>query len=97
MLAVIPGVSRSGGTITVGLFLGYNRAAAARYSFLLAIPAVVASGLLEFATTYKSLDSEDLAEYVTSLEKTRDEIDGATGETIAAEVEQFLRDADEER
>ncbi|CAB4612714.1 MAG: PAC2 family protein [Actinobacteria bacterium] len=40
---------------------------------------------------------EDLAEYVTSLEKSRDEIDGATGETIAAEVEQFLRDADEER
>jgi hypothetical protein len=40
---------------------------------------------------------EDLAEYVSQLEKTRDEIDGATGETIAAEVEQFLRDADEER
>ena len=40
---------------------------------------------------------EDLAEYVLQLEKTRDEIDGATGETIAAEVEQFLRDADEER
>jgi undecaprenyl-diphosphatase len=64
MLAVIPGVSRSGGTITVGLFLGYNRAAAARYSFLLAIPAVVASGLLEFATTYKSLDSENLVAIV---------------------------------
>jgi predicted ATP-grasp superfamily ATP-dependent carboligase len=40
---------------------------------------------------------EDLAEYVTQLEKTRDENDEATGETIAAEVEQFLRDADEER
>lgn len=40
---------------------------------------------------------EDLAEYVAALEKTRDEIDGATGETIAAEVEQFLRDSDEER
>ena len=40
---------------------------------------------------------EDLAEYVSQLEKSRDEIDGATGETIAAEVEQFLRDADEER
>ena len=44
-LAVIPGVSRSGGTITMGLFLGYSRQAAARYSFLLAIPAVIASGL----------------------------------------------------
>lgn len=39
---------------------------------------------------------EDLSEYVSQLEKTRDEIDGATGETIAAEVEKFLRDSDEE-
>ncbi|TDC77343.1 undecaprenyl-diphosphate phosphatase [Actinomadura sp. 7K507] len=46
-LALIPGVSRSGATITGGLFLGYNRAAAARYSFLLAIPAVLASGAYE--------------------------------------------------
>ncbi|SDT83131.1 undecaprenyl-diphosphatase [Streptomyces sp. TLI_053] len=46
-LALIPGVSRSGGTISAGLFLGYSREAAARYSFLLAIPAVLASGTLE--------------------------------------------------
>ncbi|MEU5385729.1 undecaprenyl-diphosphate phosphatase [Kitasatospora cineracea] len=46
-LALIPGVSRSGGTISAGLFLGYSREAAARYSFLLAIPAVLASGGLE--------------------------------------------------
>ncbi|WP_328959186.1 undecaprenyl-diphosphate phosphatase [Kitasatospora purpeofusca] len=46
-LALIPGVSRSGGTISAGLLLGYSREAAARYSFLLAIPAVLASGLLE--------------------------------------------------
>ncbi len=43
-LALIPGVSRSGGTIAGGLFMGYSRVAAARYSFLLAIPAVLASG-----------------------------------------------------
>lgn len=43
-LALIPGVSRSGGTITAGLFLGYTRKAAADYSFLLAIPAVLGSG-----------------------------------------------------
>ena len=55
-LAVIPGVSRSGGTISVGLFLGYSRQAAARYSFLLAIPAVIASGLYEFIKTAKDLD-----------------------------------------
>ncbi|AZM44588.1 undecaprenyl-diphosphatase [Streptomyces sp. WAC 06738] len=46
-LALVPGVSRSGATITGGLFLNYNREAAARYSFLLAIPAVLASGLFE--------------------------------------------------
>ncbi|WP_218009283.1 undecaprenyl-diphosphate phosphatase [Herbidospora cretacea] len=46
-LALIPGVSRSGGTVTAGLLLGYRREDAARYSFLLAIPAVLASGGLE--------------------------------------------------
>jgi undecaprenyl-diphosphatase len=45
--ALVPGVSRSGGTITMGLFLGYSRAAAARYSFLLAIPAVLGSGVFQ--------------------------------------------------
>jgi len=60
-LAVIPGVSRSGGTISVGLLLGYSRQAAARYSFLLAIPAVLASGLYEFAKTYQDLNSAELA------------------------------------
>ncbi|MBU6243752.1 MAG: undecaprenyl-diphosphate phosphatase [Actinomycetales bacterium] len=46
-LALIPGVSRSGATISTGLALGYTREAAARYSFLLAIPAVLASGFYE--------------------------------------------------
>jgi undecaprenyl-diphosphatase len=46
-LALIPGVSRSGATISTGLALGYSRYAATRYSFLLAIPAVFASGLYE--------------------------------------------------
>lgn len=46
-LALIPGVSRSGGTITAGLFMGYRREAAARYSFLLAIPAVFGSGFYQ--------------------------------------------------
>lgn len=48
-LALIPGVSRSGGTITAGLAMGYTREAAARYSFLLAIPAVLASGFYQLA------------------------------------------------
>jgi undecaprenyl-diphosphatase len=46
-LALVPGVSRSGSTITAGLFLGLERASAARYSFLLSVPAVVLSGLFE--------------------------------------------------
>ena len=45
MLALIPGVSRSGATISVGLFRGYRRDVATRYAFLLAIPAVLASGV----------------------------------------------------
>ncbi|MCK8678509.1 undecaprenyl-diphosphate phosphatase [Streptomyces lichenis] len=46
-MALIPGVSRSGATISGGLLMNYTREAAARYSFLLAIPAVLASGLFE--------------------------------------------------
>ena len=53
-MALIPGVSRSGGTITAGRFLGYSRSAAADYSFLLAVPAVLGSG---FFQVYESLDS----------------------------------------
>ena len=49
-LALIPGVSRSGATITAGLFRGFDRPAAARFSFLLSIPAVVLSGLLELGS-----------------------------------------------
>ncbi|GAA4926223.1 undecaprenyl-diphosphate phosphatase [Nesterenkonia rhizosphaerae] len=48
-MALIPGVSRSGGTITAGLLMGYTREAAARYSFLLAIPAVFGSGFYKLA------------------------------------------------
>ncbi len=46
-LALVPGVSRSGATIAAGLALGYKREAAAKYAFLLAIPAVVGSGLFK--------------------------------------------------
>ena len=50
--AVVPGVSRSGGTITMARWLGLTRDAAARYSFLLAIPAVLASAFFELATNF---------------------------------------------
>ncbi|MEV4925817.1 undecaprenyl-diphosphate phosphatase [Streptomyces roseoverticillatus] len=46
-MALVPGVSRSGATISGGLFIGYTRESAARYSFLLAVPAVLASGVFE--------------------------------------------------
>jgi undecaprenyl-diphosphatase len=46
-LALIPGVSRSGATLSMGRLLGYEREAATRYAFLLAIPAVVGAGLFE--------------------------------------------------
>lgn len=51
-LALIPGVSRSGGTITAGLFMGFNRSSAARYSFLLALPAVFGSGLYQLVKSF---------------------------------------------
>ena len=56
-LALVPGVSRSGGTITAGLLMGYTREAAARYSFLLAIPAVFGSGLYQL---YKVLTKDGI-------------------------------------
>lgn len=59
-LALIPGVSRSGGTITAGRLLGYDRPSAARYGFLLAIPAVFGSGLHELVSALKDGTSTGL-------------------------------------
>jgi len=55
-VALIPGSSRSGTTITASLFLGLTRETAARFSFLLSIPAVLASGLLQFVESVKYLN-----------------------------------------
>ena len=60
-LALIPGVSRSGGTITAGLFMGYQRRAAARYSFLLALPAVFGSGFYQLYKAIKEPCTQALA------------------------------------
>ena len=57
-MALIPGVSRSGGTITVGRALGYEREAAVRLSFLMAIPAVFGSGLLEAVKAVKDYKTD---------------------------------------
>ncbi len=57
-LALVPGVSRSGATITAGLFMGLDRTSAARFSFLLSIPAVVLSGVLEFGSILSGEEGE---------------------------------------
>jgi undecaprenyl-diphosphatase len=63
-LALIPGSSRSGTTLTGGLFMGMNREAAARFSFLLSIPAVFASGLLQLYEAWKmGIDSTGAVNY----------------------------------
>jgi len=56
VVALIPGSSRSGTTITGGLFLGLKRDVAARFSFLLSVPAVLASGLLQLAESLKYIN-----------------------------------------
>jgi len=57
-LALIPGVSRSGMTIAAGRLLGYNRSAATKISFFLAIPAVLGSGFYQLYQTLKDPTSE---------------------------------------
>ncbi len=61
VLALIPGASRSGSTIMGGLFVGQKREAAARFSFLLSIPAITASGLLELKEAGTLLPQESFA------------------------------------
>jgi undecaprenyl-diphosphatase len=58
VLALIPGSSRSGTTITAALFTGLTRTSAARFSFLLSVPAIGASGLLQFYKSYKDLSPQ---------------------------------------
>lgn len=64
--ALIPGSSRSGTTITGGLFMGLTRETAARFSFLLSIPAVFASGLLELFEALKYLHGDMVLNLVVS-------------------------------
>lgn len=59
-LALIPGSSRSGTTITAGLFLKFKRESAARFSFLLSVPAILGSGIFEFYGSLEYLDSSAL-------------------------------------
>ncbi|MCK9426419.1 MAG: undecaprenyl-diphosphatase UppP [Ignavibacteriaceae bacterium] len=63
-MALIPGSSRSGTTITGGLFMGLTRESAARFSFLLSIPSVFASGLLELYQQIKFIDHSGIVNLV---------------------------------
>lgn len=59
-LALFPGVSRSGATITAGIFLGFKREDSARFSFLLSIPAVFVSGIYEFYSNFQFISTEQI-------------------------------------
>lgn len=67
-LALIPGVSRSGSTITAGLFLNLERATAARFSFLLGIPAITLAGLVELKEIFeRGISSNSLIPVIVGL------------------------------
>lgn len=84
-LALIPGVSRSGATITVGLALGLTREVAARYSFLLAVPAVLASAALEAA----DIGSDTAANWPATLVATV--VAAVVGYAVIARLMSWLR------
>jgi len=66
VLALMPGSSRSGSTIMAGLFAGEKRETAARFSFLLSIPAVFASGMLELKEAWHILPSQSFGPLIVS-------------------------------
>lgn len=66
-VALIPGASRSGTTITAGLFLGFTRETAARFSFLLSIPAVVGSGIFELFRVWNQISARDAGSLVIAV------------------------------
>jgi undecaprenyl-diphosphatase len=84
--ALIPGSSRSGTTITGGLFLGFDREAAARFSFLLSIPAVLGSGMLEILHVRHHIAELGMANLVVSTI-----ISGIVGYAAIAFLLKYLR------
>lgn len=84
-MALIPGVSRSGATITAGLAMGFTREVAARYSFLLAIPAVLASAALEA----KGIGADAAANWPATLVATG--VAAAVGYAVIARLMTWLR------
>ena len=88
-LALVPGVSRSGGTIGAGLLLGYTREAAARYSFLLALPAVFGSGLYELYKVAKDPCSANATQVAATKAACTPELFNGV-DTLASTIAAFL-------
>lgn len=86
VLALIPGSSRSGTTLTAGLFLGLNRDVAARFSFLLSIPAVFGAGMLEFKHAVGDVSGDDLMALVVATV-----VSGISGYAAIAWLLRYLR------
>src|SRR5205823_2401926 len=84
-LALMPGGSRSGTTITAGLFVGLARPAAARFSFLLSLPAVLAAGVKELYDEYKKLSHPEPGE-PPSLFASGDEVTALAVGTLGSAV-----------
>ena len=85
-VALVPGASRSGTTITAGLFLGFTREAAARFSFLLSIPAVLASGLYQLYEVRGHLSQGDVTVLVIAVVSS-----GVTGYLAIAFLLRYLK------
>ena len=84
--ALVPGVSRSGSTITAALLLGLARPDAARFSFLLSVPAVAAAGIFEMKDAAHDLGSTGLGPLVVATL-----VAGVTGYASIAWLLRFLR------
>ena len=65
MCAVVPGLSRSGSTITGGLFMGFNREYAVKFSFIMSIPAIIGANILSIADIFENpIPSSDIVPYI---------------------------------
>jgi undecaprenyl-diphosphatase len=88
-LALMPGGSRSGTTITGGLFAGLSRPAAARFSFLLSLPSILAAGLKDLYDEFKKLGHPD-PDGPASLLASRDEVAALVVGTLVSAVVGYL-------
>jgi len=88
-LALMPGASRSGTTVTGALFAGLSRQAAARFSFLLSLPSVLGAGLKELSDEYKLLKNPDPADHVSLFASSDDLVSLAVGTVVSAVVGYF--------